>query len=131
MGTPTLTQLKGLSRRSPWLGGALLVFLLSLAGIPFVVGFWAKLFVFLAAWKAGLFTLTIAGVALAVVGLFYYLQVARSTFMAEGETDKPLPTPLALRAAIVTCLLAVVGLGLWPSPLVESASAAAAAFLRR
>lgn len=131
MGPPTLQHLKGLSRRSPWLGGALLVFLLSLAGIPFVVGFWAKLFVFLAAWKAGLLGLTVAGVVLAVVGLFYYLQVARSTFMTEGETDAPLPAPFAVRAAIVTCLAAVVGLGLWPKPLVEQTARAASAFTRR
>lgn len=131
MGPPTLQHLKGLSRRSPWLGGALLVFLLSLAGIPFVLGFWAKLFVFLAAWKAGLLGLTVAGVVLAVVGLFYYLQVARSTFMTEGDTDAPLTAPFAVRAAIVTCLAAVVGLGLWPKPLVEQSTRAAAAFIRR
>jgi NADH-quinone oxidoreductase subunit N len=131
MGPPTLTQLKGLSRRSPWLGGALLTFLLSLAGIPFVVGFWAKLFVFLAAWRAGLLGLTIAGVVLAVVGLFYYLQVARSTFMSEGESDRPLGAPFAVRAAIVACLLAVVGFGLWPAPLVDQATKAAAGFVKR
>jgi NADH-quinone oxidoreductase subunit N len=95
-----------------------------------VLGFWAKLFVFLAAWRAGLIGLTVAGVVLAVVGLFYYLQVARSTFMAEGETDAPLSAPFAVRAAIVTCLVAVVGLGLWPRPLVEQATQAAAAFAR-
>jgi NADH-quinone oxidoreductase subunit N len=131
MGPPTLQQLKGLSRRSPWLGGALLVFLLSLAGIPFVLGFWAKLFVFLAAWKAGLIGLTIAGVVLAVVGLFYYLQVARSTYMADGDGGPALTPPFAVRAAIVVCLAAVVGLGLWPKPLVEQSTQAAAGFTRR
>lgn len=131
MGKPTLAGLKGLSRRSPWLGGALLVFLLSLAGIPFVLGFWAKLFVFLAAWKAGLLGLTVLGVVLAVVGLFYYLQVARSTFMTEGETEAPLPAPFAVRAAIVACLVAVVGLGLWPAPLVKETTLAAKSFSAR
>ncbi|MCC6408734.1 MAG: NADH-quinone oxidoreductase subunit N, partial [Planctomycetes bacterium] len=82
MGGHGIAQMSGLSRRSPWLGGALLVFLLSLAGIPFVIGFWAKLFVFLEAYRAGLVVPVLVGIVLAVVGLFYYLSVARSTFMA-------------------------------------------------
>ncbi len=127
-GGHTLTRLVGLSRRSPVLGATLLVFLLSLAGIPFVVGFWAKLFVFLAAWKAGLAWLVLVGVVLAVVGLFYYLSVARSTFMAEGESSAPVRVGLAAKLAIGVCLLAVLGFGLWPAPLVDQANRAASAF---
>ncbi|MDP1823211.1 MAG: NADH-quinone oxidoreductase subunit N [Archangium sp.] len=125
-----LKLLAGLSRRSPWLGAALLVFLLSLAGIPFVVGFWAKLFVFLAAWRAGLGLLVALGVVVAVVGLFYYLSVARSTFMAEGESKEPIRAGRSLQAAIAVCLVAVVGLGLYPRPLVEEAARAASAFMQ-
>ncbi len=123
----SLDVLSGLSRRAPALGAALLVFLLSLAGIPFVVGVWAKLFVFLAAWRAGLEWLVLSGVALAVVGLFYYLMVARSTFMSEGSSPQKVRVGLPLGVAIAVCLLAVVGLGLWPSPLVDEATTAAGA----
>ncbi len=126
-----LKQLAGLSRRSPWLGAALLVFLLSLAGIPFVVGFWAKLFVFMAAWRAGLGVLVAIGVTVAILGLFYYLSIARSTFMAEGSTAAPIRAGASLKAAIVVCLVAVVGLGLWPRPLVEEAAKAASAFMQQ
>jgi len=129
-GGHTLSRLVGLSRRNPALGAALLVFLLSLAGIPFVAGFWAKLFVFLAAWKAGLGVLVLVGVVLAVVGLFYYLSVARSTFMAEGESSAPVRVGLAVKLAIAVCLIAVLGFGLWPAPLVEQANHAASAFLQ-
>ncbi|MBK7876220.1 MAG: NADH-quinone oxidoreductase subunit N [Planctomycetes bacterium] len=125
-GGHSLARIAGLSRRSPWLGGALLVFLLSLAGIPFVAGFWAKLFVFMEAWNAGLVGLVVLGVALAVIGLYYYLTVARSTYMADGDRTTPVPTGFALRAAILVCLIFVVGLGLWPRPLVEAADRAAA-----
>jgi NADH-quinone oxidoreductase subunit N len=124
-----LTRIAGLSRRSPWLGGGLLVFILSLAGIPFVVGFWAKVFVLLAAYHAGLIGLVVLGVVLAVVALFYYLSVARSTFMAEGDSAERVRTGLPLRTAILVCLLAVVALGLWPGPLVDQAAAATSAFL--
>jgi NADH-quinone oxidoreductase subunit N len=108
------------------LGAALLVFLLSLAGIPLVAGFWAKLCVLLAGYRAGLGWLVVLGVARAVYGLFYYLSVARSTFMAEGDGNAPVSTRLPLRLAIGVCLAAVVGLGLWPRPLLEAADVAAA-----
>jgi NADH-quinone oxidoreductase subunit N len=124
-----LTRIAGLSRRSPWLGGGLLVFVLSLAGIPFVVGFWAKVFVLLAAYHAGLVGLVVLGVVLTVVALFYYLSVARSTFMAEGDSGERVRTGLPLRTAIIVCLLAVVALGLWPNPLVGEAAQATSAFL--
>jgi NADH-quinone oxidoreductase subunit N len=124
-GGHTLERIAGLSRRSPWLGGALLVFLLSLAGIPFVAGFWAKLFVFMEAWRAGLVGLVVLGAVLAVVGLFYYLTVARSTYMSAGSSSEPVRAGFALRTAIVVCLLAVIGFGLWPRPLVEAADRAA------
>ncbi len=130
-GGHAVSKLAGLSRRSPWLGAAMLVFLLSLAGIPFVVGFWAKLFVFLAAWRAGLGVLVALGVVVAVVGLFYYLGVARSTFMAEGDAQEPIRAGPSLQAAIAVCLVAVVGLGLYPRPLVEEAARAASAFMQR
>jgi len=124
-----LQALTGLSRRAPVLGGALLVFLLSLAGIPFVAGFWAKLLILLAGYRAGLLWLVALGVVLAVVGLFYYLGVARSTFMTEGESSRPVPVGWPLRLAIGTCLVAVVGLGLWPRPLIDAAEQAAADLL--
>ena len=130
-GGHSMVSLAGLSRRSPWMGAALLVFLLSLAGIPFVVGFWAKLFVFLAAWRAGMTGLVMVGVVLAVLGLFYYLSVARSTFMSEGTRPEPVQAGWAVGTAIAVCLVAVVGLGLWPAPLVDEASHAASAFMHR
>jgi NADH-quinone oxidoreductase subunit N len=123
----TLPKLKGLSRRSPWLGGALLVFLLSLAGIPFALGFWAKVFVLMEAYRGGLVALVVLGVVLSVVGLFYYLSVARSTFMADGDTSAPVRPGGALAVAVVVCLAAVVGLGVWPNPLVKEAAAATSA----
>ncbi|RME20645.1 MAG: NADH-quinone oxidoreductase subunit N, partial [Deltaproteobacteria bacterium] len=79
-GSDELRGWAGLMRRSPALGAAMLLFLLSLGGIPFVAGFWAKLLLFLAVWQAGLGVLVLLGAVLAVVALFYYLRVARSMF---------------------------------------------------
>jgi NADH-quinone oxidoreductase subunit N len=88
-GGHSIPKLAGLSRRAPALGAALLVFPALAGRDPFVAGFWAKLFVLLAGYRAGLGWLVVLGVAWAVLGLFYYLSVARSTFMAEGEGSAP------------------------------------------
>jgi NADH-quinone oxidoreductase subunit N len=63
---PTIHGVRNLMRRSPVLAASLLVFLLSLGGIPFVVGFWGKMYVFLAAAEAGLYPLVGLGAVLAV-----------------------------------------------------------------
>ena len=121
-----MAALAGLARRSPWLGAALLAFLLSLAGIPFVIGFWTKLDVFLAAYRAGLGWLVGLGVTMAVVSLFFYLRVARAAYMGEPETQAPPRLRAPLGAAILICLAAIIGLGLWPGPLHDAAASAGA-----
>jgi NADH-quinone oxidoreductase subunit N len=123
----TIDAFAGLSRRSPWLALAMLLFLLSLVGIPFVVGFWAKLYVFLFAWKAGYSALVVAGALLAVVALYYYLQLARSMYMVEPKSAKRIVVRPALATAIVICLVGVIGYGLYPKPLLDSARNAATA----
>ena len=113
--------LAGLAKRSPSLAASLLCFLLSLAGIPFMVGFWGKLYVFLAAWRAGLVGWVVCGIVLAVPGLFYYLRILRAAYMTDGgDLPSPKPAP-ALRIAIALCVVGVVGVGLWPGPLVDDA----------
>lgn len=127
-GNDSVQSFDGLARRSPYLGLAMLLFLLSLAGIPFVVGFWAKLYVFMAAWQAGLFWLVLLGAALAVLGLFYYLQIARAMYMKPASDESTIKTGLPLGLGIALCLAAVVGMGLVPGPFVEVAKHAAAGF---
>ncbi len=129
-GDCSLDAFQGLVHRAPSLAFAMLVFLLSLAGIPFMIGFWAKLYVFLAAWNAGLNWLVVLGAVAAVVGLFYYLQIARSMFMKPARQDGPLiPQRLGLTFSIAVCLAGVIVLGLFPAPLLEQAERAASAFV--
>ncbi len=127
-GDESASGMRGLARRSPWLAVSLLVFLLSLAGIPFVAGFWAKLYVFVAAWQAGLHFIVVTGAVLSVVALFFYLQLARSAYMEEPATPAPVRVAPGLKLAIIACLVAVVGIGAYPGPLLEAASHAAARF---
>jgi NADH-quinone oxidoreductase subunit N len=125
-GSSALRTLRGLAQRSPVLALAMLLFLLSLGGIPFVVGFWAKLYVLWAAAQAGLYGLVLLAAVLTVVALFYYLLVARQMYIDAPARSTPVPVPPALALVLVVSAAAVVLLGLYPGPLVDAALRAAA-----
>lgn len=127
-GDCSLGAFDGLARRSPALAGAMLLFLLSLAGIPFVVGFWAKLYVFLAAWQAGFEWLVVVGAVLAVVGLYYYMQIARAMYMKPPQGEAVVRSDFGLTLSLGLCLAGVVAFGIFPGPLLESAERAAAPY---
>src|SRR6476620_10091542 len=94
---------RGLAQRSPLLALAMLLFLLSLGGIPFVAGFWAKLYVFWAAAERGLYWLVLVGALLTVVALFYYLVVAKRMYIEPPDRAERIPLPAALALAILLC----------------------------
>jgi len=110
---------KGLAQRSPLLALAMLLFLLSLGGIPFVAGFWAKLYVFLAGVEQGLLGLVFVGAVLTVVALYYYLLVARRMYIESASNTASVPVPASLGAAIAFCVLGVIGIGAYPGPWVS------------
>jgi NADH-quinone oxidoreductase subunit N len=124
-GDDSIDSFDGLSQRAPGLALSMLLFLLSLAGIPFVVGFWGKLYVFIAAWHAGLGWLVVVGAVLAVVALYYYLQVARAMYINPAREQRHIAISGSLKLAIIICIAFVVGMGAWPSPFVEATSEAA------
>jgi NADH-quinone oxidoreductase subunit N len=130
-GTDHLDAFKGLITRNPALAAGMLVFLLSLAGIPFVAGFWAKLGVFLAAYKAGQVGVVLLGATLAVVGVFYYMRLGRSIFMEEPVNGAgKIQLSLSQKVAVSVACAGVVGMGMVPGPFMESALQAANAFLK-
>lgn len=120
-GTEHLAGLRGLAQRSPLLALAMLLFLLSLGGIPFVAGFWAKLYVFWAAATAGLYWLVFVGAVLTVVALFYYLVVARRMYIEPSPRTGRLTLEPTLTLAVVICAVGVVALGVYPRPVVMAA----------
>jgi NADH-quinone oxidoreductase subunit N len=125
-GSDGIDAYRGLARRSPLLALAMLLFLLSLGGIPFVAGFWAKLYVFLAGVEQGLLGLVFVGALLTVVALYYYLLVARRMYIDAPERDEPVPVPPLLGVAILACVVGVVGIGIYPGPWVDMARRIAA-----
>ena len=101
------------------------VLLLSLAGIPFVVGFWAKLYIFAAALKADLTWLVVVGAVLAVVALFYYLRIVKAMYMARPRRTEPIRVSPGVALGIAASVAVAVVAGLWPGPLVAAAEHAA------
>jgi NADH-quinone oxidoreductase subunit N len=121
---PTLHGARRMISRSPSLAAAMLVFLLSLGGIPFAIGFWGKMYVFLAAASAGYFALVFLGAVLAVVALFYYLTIARAMFMSK-EDGPEIEVSGPVLAAILACALVAGAGGLVPHWVADPAIKAA------
>jgi NADH-quinone oxidoreductase subunit N len=119
-GSEHMSAYRGLAQRSPLLALAMLLFLLSLGGIPFVAGFWAKLYVFLAAAEQGLYWLVLVGALLTVVALFYYLLVAKRMYIDAPVRPGPIAVARPLGLSILICTLGVVVMGLWPGPWVDA-----------
>jgi NADH-quinone oxidoreductase subunit N len=124
-GSESIAAYRGLAQRSPVLALSMLLFLLSLGGIPFVAGFWAKLYVFWAAAEQGLYGLVLVGAILTVVALFYYLLVAKRMYIDAPEKTGPVAVTPFLKLSIFLCVLGVVGMGLYPKPFVMAALRAA------
>jgi NADH-quinone oxidoreductase subunit N len=119
-----ISDFAGLSRTNPVLAFVFAMLLFSLAGIPPLAGFFAKWYVFVAAIKAGLFTLSVIGVLTSVVGAYYYLAIIKVMYF-----DEPLAKldPVRLELGTVVALAGVFNVlfFVYPGPLVSAATAAA------
>ena len=125
-GSEHVSAFRGLAQRSPLLALAMLLFLLSLGGIPFVAGFWAKLYVFWAAAQQGLYWLVLVGAVLTVVALFYYLLVAKKMYIESPVSAGRITVEPALALSLVLCLAGIVVFGVYPKPIVMAALRVAA-----
>jgi NADH-quinone oxidoreductase subunit N len=130
-GGETLNDLAGLAARKPWLAAAMTLFMLSLAGVPPLVGFLAKLNVFSAAVQAGLVWLAVIGVVNSVISAYYYLRVVVVMYMVDGRAAEGAASPvcLALQVGVGLAAVAIVVLGLWPGPILELARQGALALM--
>ena len=122
MGSDRLEAFAGLSRKNPLLAGTMMVYFLSLAGIPPLVGFWAKFNLFAAVLKAPeaghwAFAFVAAALGASAVSLYYYLQVLKRVYVVPGPSDEPVPVSGLEMVVLVVIALAVVGMGLAPAAL--------------
>ena len=120
-------DLAGLSKTHPRMALALGIFMFSMAGIPPLAGFFGKLYVFLAAIDAELYTLAIIGVLSSVVGAFYYLRIVKVMYF--DDAVEPFDAPESREIGIVLTMSAVLIalFFLYPGPLLGMAGTAAAA----
>lgn len=125
-GSDEMTVYHGLSRRSPGLALAMMVALLSLAGMPPLAGFVAKVFVFMAAVNSGLIWLAVVGVLNSIIGLYYYLTVLKYIYLYRAEGDEvPLPVTRPFKVAIVALMVGILLVGTIFSPWFNWAMTAA------
>jgi NADH-quinone oxidoreductase subunit N len=119
-----ISDLAGLARTHPTMAFFLAMLLFSLAGIPPLAGFFAKFYVFLAAIKAGLYTLAVIGVLSSVVGAYYYLSIIKIMYF-----DEPVKgferMPGLLRLVLGVSGLSVMLFFAYPAPILDAATVAA------
>jgi NADH-quinone oxidoreductase subunit N len=128
-GSDRLDSYRGLAQRSPVLALSMLLFLLSLGGIPFVAGFWAKLFIFRAVIDQHMYALALIGAVLTIVALYYYLILASRMYIDPPSRSGGVVLPGPLLIAILLCAAGTVVMGLYPEPWVKAALAATAGLL--
>ncbi len=115
-----IADFNGLARRSPFLAFAMLIAMLSLAGLPFTAGFFGKFLIFTVAMAQRQFLLVGLGVVAVACGFYYYLRVVRAMYFQPAttgpETAGPIPVGMVTRAAMALLILAILVLGVYPQP---------------
>ena len=122
-GSEEIPDYAGLGQRSPWLAWMMVVFLVSLAGLPLTAGFVGKYYLFAAvlrfhelAWLAGV------AAANTAISVYYYFNVVRVMFFAPAKQTTPVPQPFGLRLALVVAFIFTLLLGIFPDHLLNLAS---------
>ncbi|WP_420414899.1 NADH-quinone oxidoreductase subunit NuoN [Roseibium sp.] len=119
-----IADLSGLSQTNLTMAVVLALLMFSLAGIPPLVGFFGKWFVFAAAVQAGLYPLAVIGVLASVVGCYYYLRIVKVMFF-DGPAEAFQPMPTELKVVLGLSGLFVIFFWVMPGPVVTAATAAA------
>lgn len=130
-GSHDLSAYNGLMQRSPGLAVAMLVFMLSLTGIPLTGGFWGKFYVFGAAIQHQYWFLAIAGFINAGIAAGYYLRViAAMIFNDSGETPaRSLPLAIPIQLTVAICVIVTLWIGVYPPNFIDWANDASRQFL--
>jgi NADH-quinone oxidoreductase subunit N len=119
-----IDDLSGLMTRAPGLAILMLIFLLSLAGIPPTAGFIGKYFIFLSLIQTRHYLLAVLAVAFAVVALYYYFRIVVVMFMKKPLDTVPLATSPGISVALGVTLGMTLIVGVYPQPFIVLARAA-------
>ncbi len=114
-------DLSGLMHRNPVYALFMLVFLLSLAGMPPTAGFLGKYFIFLALVETGHYVLAVVATLYVAVAIYYYFRIVRSMFVRDSVTDEPLSSSVGLRLALGLTGALTLLFGIFPEPVLRFA----------
>ena len=125
-----IEDLKGLSKTNPAMAMALAIFMFSMAGIPPLVGFFGKFYVFLAAIEAELYVLAVIGVLSSVIGAYYYLRIVKLMYFDDPieAFDRPIGREMTVILAGTSLLIVLLTVGI--APLLDGTALAAASLFR-
>jgi NADH-quinone oxidoreductase subunit N len=114
-----LDDIAGLMQRSPGYAILMLIFLLSLAGIPPTAGFLGKYYIFLALLQTRHFGLAVVATLYVAVAIYYYFKIVRSMFVREPVGKAPMATTFGLRLALGVTGLLTLAIGIYPEPFLQ------------
>jgi NADH-quinone oxidoreductase subunit N len=114
-----IEDFKGLNKKSPWFAAMMLLLMMSTAGVPPFVGFWAKLEVLAAILSVGYLWLAAAAVLFSVIGAYYYLRVVKVMYFDDPTDDGQIEANGTMRLVLSVNALAVLVLGVAPGPLLD------------
>ena len=117
IGSEEIDDYSGLGRRSPFLAFSMLIFLLSLAGVPPLAGFIGKLYIFVAAIKEGLYLLIAVGLINIVISMYYYLIVVKKMYVTEPHDRSPVKVSGPIKVVVYVCLIGTLAIGVYPQPV--------------
>jgi len=118
-----IDDFKGLARRSPWLAGIMMMMMFSLAGLPPLVGFYAKLVVLESVISVGLVWLAVYAVVMSLIGAYYYIRVIKVMYFDEAVDTSPIVVGNDVQATMAVNGLLILLLGIVPGPLVSLCAA--------
>jgi len=115
-----IADFDGLAKRSPFLAFAMLIGMVSLAGVPFTAGFFGKFFIFYAAIAQRQIALVAVGVITVGCGFYYYLKVVRAMYWQTTAKIDKIPVSSLSRLAISALIAATIWLGVYPQPILDA-----------
>jgi len=119
-GGDDISHFNGLGRRSPFLAGALLISMLSLAGLPFTIGFMGKFFIFEAAMQSQQYVLVVLGAITVACGFYYYLKVVKAMYWQPApEGSSQIIMTGGGKALIGVMCVAIIVFGIFPQPILN------------
>lgn len=119
-----IDDFKGLNDRNPWYAFLMLILMMSMAGVPPFLGFWAKWSVLREVVAADMTWLAVVAVIFSIVGVFYYLRVIRMMYFEKAEAASPVVAGPDMRMMVSANALAILALGVYPSGLLALCVAA-------